>query len=141
MRQNAAMGMPHIRTAARRTAFVHVASVAVAGFVHGLRGAPDDATIVVLQCLTLPGHLVVLLLLLAGAAVLGAAGTGADAGADIAPAPFDPMLVHTAAALVNVLVLWGLYAFARRVRAELRETREWRAARGGSTRRGGRRQA
>ncbi|MFI1467257.1 hypothetical protein [Streptomyces wuyuanensis] len=135
------MGMPHTRTAARTAALFYVGSVAVAGFVHGLRGAPDDATIVVMQCLTLPGHLVVLLLLLAGAGVFGAAGTGADAGADIAPAPFDPMIVHTAAALVNVLVLWGLCVFARRVRVELREAREWRAARGGSTRREGRRRA
>ncbi|MFG3306839.1 hypothetical protein [Streptomyces wuyuanensis] len=135
------MGMPRTRTAARTAALFYPGSVAVAGLVHGLRGAPDDATIVVLQCLTLPGHLVVLLLLLAGAAVLGAAGPAAGTGAGMAPAPFDPMLLHTAAALVNVLVLRGLCAFARRVRAELRETREWRAARAGRVPREGRRQA
>lgn len=142
MRQNAAMGMPHTRTGARTTALAYVGLVAAAGFVHGLRGTPDDATIAVLQCLTLPGHTVVLLLFLAAATIPGATATGADVVADIAPDPFGPMPALTAAALVNVLVVRGLCAFARRVRAELRETREWRASRGGRTpRREGRRQA
>ncbi|TLQ42695.1 hypothetical protein [Streptomyces marianii] len=129
------MGTPRTRVAARTTAVVYVGLVAATGFVHALRGAPDGPTRVVLQCLTLPGYAVVLLLLLAAAAATGAG--GADTGADVAPNVYGPMLVLTAAALVNVLALRGLCAFARRVRAEIRETREWRAARAGRVSRRG----
>jgi len=102
---------------ARLLAAGYVGLVTVAALAHEIAGQPEGGRIP-LTLATVPGGIVLLVLMYLSAPLTGAEPSTEEGGFGLL-AP----LFHGAGALVNVLMVWGVIAFARHFRAEWSRSR------------------
>ncbi|MFJ8559717.1 hypothetical protein ACIRD0_20090 [Streptomyces microflavus] len=102
---------------ARLLAAGYIGLVTAAALAQEIAGQPEGSRIP-LTLATFPGGIALLVLL-----YLSAPLTGDGPGTEEAGFSLLAPLFHGAGALLNVLIVWGVIAFARHFRAECRRSR------------------
>ncbi|WP_411081870.1 hypothetical protein [Streptomyces sp. cmx-18-6] len=107
------MSTPSPRGTARLLAAGYLGLVTLAALVHEIAGRPETGQ-TVMTLAAYPGGVILLVTVLYPLALL----TGDDAVTEEAGFSLLNPLLDGAGALVNVLILWGVIAFARHFKAE-----------------------